>query len=64
VIFHAGTTFRDEHVVTDGGRMLAVNAFGLNFDQAFARAYRAIVQIHFPDCYYRRDIGHRVRNTP
>jgi phosphoribosylamine---glycine ligase len=62
VVFHAGTAFRDGQVVTDGGRVLAVNALGQNFDQAFAKAYAAIAQIHFPDCYYRHDIGHRVRS--
>jgi phosphoribosylamine--glycine ligase len=61
VIFHAGTACRDGQVITDGGRVLAVNALGPNFDQAFARAYEAIAHIHFPDCYYRHDIGHRVR---
>jgi phosphoribosylamine---glycine ligase len=60
-VFHAGTAFRDGQVVTDGGRVLAVNALGANFDEAFGRAYGAIAQIHFQDCYYRRDIGHRVR---
>jgi phosphoribosylamine---glycine ligase len=61
VVFHAGTAFRDGQVVTDGGRVLAVNAIGANFDEAFGKAYGAISQIHFQDCYYRHDIGHRVR---
>jgi phosphoribosylamine---glycine ligase len=63
VVFHAGTAFRDGQVVTDGGRVFAVNALGQNFDQAFAKAYRAIAKIHFQDCYYRHDIGYRVRNN-
>jgi phosphoribosylamine---glycine ligase len=41
--------------------VLAVNALGANFDEAFGRAYGAISQIHFQHCYYRHDIGHRVR---
>ena len=61
VVFHAGTAFRDGQVVTDGGRVLAVNAIGANFDEAFGRAYGAITHIQFQDCYYRQDIGHRVR---
>jgi phosphoribosylamine---glycine ligase len=60
-VFHAGTAFLDGQIVTDGGRVLAVNALGANFDEAFGRAYGAISQIHFQDCYYRHDIGHRVR---
>jgi phosphoribosylamine--glycine ligase len=62
VLFHAGTALQERDVVTDGGRVLAVNALGSTFDQAFHKAYAAIAHIHFPDCYYRRDIGHRVRN--
>lgn len=61
VVFHAGTALCDGQVVTDGGRVLAVNALGQNFDQAFATAYGAIAKIQFQDCYYRHDIGHRVR---
>jgi phosphoribosylamine---glycine ligase len=60
-VFHAGTSFRDGRILTDGGRVLAVNALGLDFDRAFEEAYRAIAQIHFQDCYYRKDIGYRVR---
>jgi phosphoribosylamine--glycine ligase len=62
LLFHAGTALHDGEVFTDGGRVLAVNALGLTFDQAFHKAYNAIAHIHFPDCYYRHDIGHRVRN--
>lgn len=63
VVFHAGTRFQDGQVYTDGGRVLAVNALGSTFDQAFANAYTAIAQISFSDCYYRRDIGYRVRQS-
>jgi phosphoribosylamine---glycine ligase len=62
VLFHAGTALCEGAVVTDGGRVLAVNALGLTFDQAFHNAYTAIAHIHFRDCYYRCDIGHRVRS--
>jgi phosphoribosylamine---glycine ligase len=60
-VFHAGTKLQDGQVLTDGGRVLAVNALGMNFDQAFAKAYEAIARIQFQDCYYRKDIGYRVR---
>ena len=63
VVFHAGTAFRDGQVVTDGGRVLAVNALGQTFDQAFAKAYEAIAKIQFQGCYYRHDIGYRVRSN-
>jgi phosphoribosylamine---glycine ligase len=60
-VFHAGTRFVDGKVLTDGGRVLAVNALGLNFDEAFERSYAALAQIKFQDAYFRKDIGHRVR---
>jgi phosphoribosylamine---glycine ligase len=60
-VFHAGTSFRNGQILTDGGRVLAVNAVGLDFDRAFEQAYKAIAQIQFQDCYYRQDIGYRVR---
>jgi phosphoribosylamine---glycine ligase len=64
-IFHAGTKLSDGKIWTDGGRVLAVNALGLDYDAAFAKTYDAIATIHFKDAYYRQDIGHRVRrNTP
>ena len=50
-------------VIAMEGRVLAVNAIGANFDEAFGRAYGAIAQIKFHDCYYRNDIGHRVRGN-
>jgi phosphoribosylamine---glycine ligase len=62
-VFHAGTRFQNGQVLTDGGRVLAVNALGSNFDQAFERAYKASAHIQFQDCYCRQDIGYRVR-TP
>jgi phosphoribosylamine---glycine ligase len=60
-VFHAGTSFQKGQILTDGGRVLAVNALGLDFDRAFEQAYKAIAQIQFQDCYYRQDIGYRVR---
>ncbi len=63
IIFHAGTELKAEQVLTSGGRVLGVTATGDNFDAAFAKAYAACDRIHFDNCYYRRDIGHRVR-TP
>jgi phosphoribosylamine---glycine ligase len=64
-VFHAGTKLSDGKICTDGGRVLAVNALGLDYDAAFAKTYDAIATIHFKGAYYRQDIGHRVRrNTP
>ncbi|EKS1847143.1 phosphoribosylamine--glycine ligase [Cronobacter muytjensii] len=59
-IFHAGTTLRDdERVVTSGGRVLCVTALGDTVADAQARAYRLAEDIHWDDCFCRKDIGYR-----
>lgn len=64
LVFHAGTRLDEQgRLLTNGGRVLAVTGFGDDFDQAAEKAYRAIAQIQFSGCYYRSDIGYRVRNT-
>ena len=55
-IFHAGTKRVNDEVVTAGGRVLAVTAFGSTMDAARERAYEAVSQIQFEGCHYRRDI--------
>jgi phosphoribosylamine--glycine ligase len=60
VAFHAGTKFDAEgRVVTCGGRVLGVTAWGDDFTQARARAYAAVKNISFDHMHYRTDIGHR-----
>ena len=64
LVFHAGTRLDHEgKLVTSGGRVLGVTGLGDDFEQAATCAYSAIEQIQFSGCYYRRDIGHRVRNV-
>ena len=62
-IFHAGTKLAGEALVTNGGRVLGVTCLGKNFDEAIATAYEAIPQVQFEGIYYRRDIGHRLKNA-
>ncbi|AFZ42265.1 phosphoribosylamine--glycine ligase [Halothece sp. PCC 7418] len=62
-VFHAGTRLDAEgHLLTSGGRVLGVTGLGDDFDQAAEKAYSAIAQIKFSGCYYRSDIGYRVRS--
>lgn len=61
VVFHAGTKIDRETLVTDGGRVLGVTAVGDSFDTAITAVYRAVRCVEFEGMYYRRDIGHRVR---
>ena len=60
VVFHAGTKRgADGRLVTAGGRVLGVTAYGADLTAARARAYGAIDQIQFEGMHYRRDIGLR-----
>jgi phosphoribosylamine--glycine ligase len=56
-VFHAGTARRNEHVVTAGGRVLAVSALGSELPTAIRRAYDAVGCINFEGMHYRNDIG-------
>ena len=58
-VFHSGTAKLGGQVVTNGGRVLGVTAAGSTLEEALARAYQAMGEIHFEGMYYRRDIGHR-----
>lgn len=60
VVFQAGTAFKDDFLVTNGGRVLGVSAIGNSIQEALASAYTAIEQIHFEGMYYRRDIGKKI----
>ena len=59
-IFHAGTKFQAQNLITEGGRVLGVTAVGANFTEAKAKAYAAVDCIQFERMYYRRDIGRQV----
>lgn len=58
-VFHAGTRFQGDEVVTDGGRVLCVCALGDSVADAQQRAYARADQVTWQDVYFRRDIGHR-----
>lgn len=57
VIFHGGTKLRDNKIVTDGGRVLAVTALGTTLDQARSKVYKNIPKIHYEKMEYRKDIA-------
>jgi phosphoribosylamine--glycine ligase len=60
MVFHAGTRADPQgRLVTAGGRVLGVAARGKTFDEARARAYGAVAEIHFEGMHFRRDIGMR-----
>ncbi len=55
--FHAGTTKKDGHVVTNGGRVLAITSFGDNIKFALTRSYENANHIEYKGKYFRKDIG-------
>ena len=59
LVFHAGTKLENGKVVTAGGRVLGVTAFGDTLDAARARAYEAVAQIRFDGAQFRTDIAVR-----
>ncbi|MGE6108351.1 phosphoribosylamine--glycine ligase [Aeromonas sobria] len=58
-LFHAGTRFEGDTVVTSGGRVLCATALGETVAQAQARAYQLADQVQWQGVFCRRDIGWR-----
>ncbi len=56
-VFHAGTKFNGDKIVTNGGRVLGVTALGTDLKDARANAYKATEWIDFANKYKRNDIG-------
>ncbi len=57
VVFHAGTKYEGNKVLTNGGRVLAVSSLAANMDEALALSYKNIGKLFFDKMYYRSDIG-------
>jgi phosphoribosylamine--glycine ligase len=57
LVFHAGTSVKDDAVVSSGGRVLAVTALGNDHREALRKAYADIEKISFDKMYYRKDLG-------
>ena len=57
LVFHAGTIAKNDKIVSNGGRVIAVTSFGETVDEALQQSYNSIESIHFEDMYCRKDIG-------
>ncbi|SDG80043.1 phosphoribosylamine--glycine ligase [Psychroflexus sediminis] len=56
-ICHAGTQKANDEIRTNGGRVIAVTAFGETFQKALEKAYENVDHINFKGMYYRKDLG-------
>jgi phosphoribosylamine--glycine ligase len=56
-VIHAGTALADGHLVTAGGRVLAVTAVGTDVADARAKAHEGVATISFPCAQWSRDIA-------
>ena len=55
-IFHAGTSKKDDKILSNGGRVLACTGFGKRLDEALKNSYRLANNIAWKNKYFRKDI--------
>ena len=56
VVFHSGTKFDNENIVTNGGRVIGITAKGKTVKEAGEKVYENIKKINFEKMHYRKDI--------
>ncbi len=57
IVFHSGTVKKDDKLVTNGGRVIAVSSYGKDKAEALQKSFEEAQKIHFKDMYFRHDIG-------
>ena len=63
-VFHSGTIINEsKELVTNGGRVLSIVCQNKDFDSAFEKAYEYLDKVKFKGIFYRKDIGHQVRES-
>jgi len=59
VVFHAGTSIKNNNIVTSGGRVLGVTSRGINIEEALKKVYSSVDKINWDGAFFRKDIAHR-----
>lgn len=62
VLFHAGTKYEDDSIVTNGGRVLGLTVIDNSISAAIDKVYNNISKIDDGTLYYRTDIGKKAVN--
>ena len=57
IAFHAGTLYKDNQILTNGGRVLAITSVADTVHRALNNCYGSLSSIRFEKQYYRKDIG-------
>ncbi len=57
IVFHAGTIEKEDKIVSNGGRVIAVTSYGNTIEKALQQSYNSIESIKFEDMNFRKDIG-------
>ncbi len=61
-IYHAGTKFYHNQLISNGGRVLNITSIGKNFLKIRKRILSIIKKLNFKNVFFRRDIGWKVIN--
>ncbi len=59
ICFHAGTKFDENKIVTAGGRVFGLTAFGNDIANAVEKVYSNIEKVSFDGVQYRKDIAQK-----
>ncbi len=57
IVFHSGTKKTSTKIVTNGGRVFAITAFGHSIREATERSFGGAESIEYAGKYFREDIG-------